>query len=428
MAGVNWSSRHLGLLKDYCKEEMAEYERRFARRVTRFLREEMKCRALLTNMNNYFWTDDPSGEKVRAEEFDYADDHFYVDHPRFLGQDWRLPSTCPNTNPLKGRSLGVQRPATTRLHGLPFTISEYNFSGPGMFRGVGGILTGALGARQGWDGLFRFAWSHWAEGLTAPARLGSFDMTGDPLGLAAERASICLFLRGDLCPASQQGAFVLPPEKLDTRRVKGSIGPYWDLDWAAWGIRMGMTVADHAPKGMKTLAVYPEQPSADMKAWLKALPHDGVKIDPVRGAFTIDTPRTMGGFAETGRLETAGFAADITGSPATIWASSLDGRPLAETARVLVTHLTDVQNTGSLYADTGRRILLERGELPHLMRAGRAEVTLTLAEGDWHVYALRPDGTRVRRVASRFSDGKLFFAADVAAVDTEATYLYEIVR
>jgi hypothetical protein len=95
---------------------------------------------------------------------------------------------------------------------------------------------------------------------------------------------------------------------------------------------------------------------------------------------------------------------------------------------VLVTHLTDVQNTGSVYADAGRRILLERGELPHLMRAGRAEVTLSLAEGDWRVYALRPDGTRVRRVASRFSDGKLFFAADVAAVDTEATYLYEIVR
>ena len=428
MAGVNWSSRKLGLLKDYCKEEMAECERRFARRVTRFLREEMKCRALLTNMNNYFWTDDPSGERVRAEEFDYADDHFYVDHPRFLGQDWRLPSTCPNTNPLKGRSLGVQRPATTRIHGMPFTISEYNFSGPGMFRGVGGILTGALGAKQDWDGLFRFAWSHWAQGMTTPMKLGSFDMTGDPLGLAAERASICLFLRGDLRPAALQGTFVLPPEKLDTRKVPGSIGPYWDLDWAAWGIRMGMTVADKAPKGMKTIAVYPNQPSVEMKSWLRTLSHDGVKIDPVRGSFTIDTPCTVGGFAEEGLVEAAGFKALISGSAATVWASSLDGRPLAETSRILVTHLTDIQNSGCQYADAGRRILLDRGDLPHLMRRGRVDLSLCLVDGNWRVYALASDGTRVRVVESSYSGGRLSFVADIAAIDTEATCLYEIVR
>ena len=32
------------------------------------------------------------------------------------------------------------------VDGKPFTITEWNFSGPGRYRGVGGILTGATAA------------------------------------------------------------------------------------------------------------------------------------------------------------------------------------------------------------------------------------------------------------------------------------------
>ena len=269
--------------------------------MTQFLRGEMGYRGLITNMNNFFWSDDPPGEKVRAEAFDYSDDHFYVDHPRFIARSWRLPSSCPNTNPLQGADRGTQRLAATRPWGLPFTITEYNFSAPGRFRGVGGILTGALGARQDWAGLLRFAWTHGRHGLTHAKGLGYFDMSGDPLGLAAERASICLFLRGDLAPAEAAYAFVLPPAKAaDTKATSGSLAPYWDADWAAWHVRLGMCVADAAPSGVKTAAVYPAAPSAATLDEIRRLPTGGVRIDAEAGSFTLDTPRTAGGFAEGG--------------------------------------------------------------------------------------------------------------------------------
>ena len=430
MSGVQWAGRRFGLCKDCSKEAAAAREAAFARRVTAFLREEMGYRGLITNMNNFFWSDDPPGEKVRTEAFGYADDHFYVDHPRWIGRKWSLPSSCPNTNPLKGEDKGTQRLASTRPWGIPFTVSEYNFAAPGRFRGVGGILTGAMGARQDWAGLFRFAWTHGRYGLTNAGGLSYFNMSGDPLGLAAERASVCLFLRGDLAPAEPAYAFVLPPAKAaDTKATPGSIAPYWAADWAAWHARIGMCVADAAPAGVKAAAVYPDAPSAATLDEIRRLPTGGVRIDAEKGALTLDTPRTAGGFAEGGAVAAGSFfRAELGDVPATVWASAIDGVPLESSSRILLTHLTDVQNSGIRYADAGKRILLDWGRRPHLMRTGRAEVSLAVADGDWTVYALAPTGRRLRAVASARRGGRLVFTADVAADPAQATWLYELVR
>ena len=105
------------------------------------------------------WTNPVSIEAIRPE-FDYVDDHFYVDHPQFLENPWQLPSRSPNTSPLAQGAPGGRNCAFIRLLDRPFTCSEFNYSGPGRFRGVGGILTGALGAVQDWSVIWRFAYSH----------------------------------------------------------------------------------------------------------------------------------------------------------------------------------------------------------------------------------------------------------------------------
>ena len=88
----------------------------------------------------------------------------------------------------------------------------------------------------------------------------------------------------------------------------------------------------------------------------------------------------------------------------------------------------NTDRSGIRYADAGKRILLDWGTLPHLMRAGRAEVSLALADGDWTVWALAPTGRRLRAVPAVRRDGRLAFTADVAADPAHATYLYELVR
>ena len=218
-------------------------------------------------------------------------------------------------------------------------------------------------------------------------------MSGDPLGLAAERASICLFLRRDLEVAERTCAFVLSPAKLaDPDNHKGSYANAWAMDWAAWRVKIGSLVADAAPEGVETLDVWPfNRPQAEMKAIVEKSGPDGVVIDSAAGSFTLDTPRTVGGFAESGTVKAGPFVADLDGSAATIWASTLDNEPIASSRRLLLTHLTDVQNTGTTPMKGGASCwrfttpsyacrTCHRGDPPR--------------SGAWQVWTLTPGGRR----------------------------------
>ncbi len=417
---------------------LQDLETRFAARVTKFLRDEMKCRALTTNLNN--WHYPAAFQLVRAKSYDYVDDHFYVDHPSFLEHSWRLPSQCKNENPFLNPSLGAQALVMRRILDKPFTITEYNFAAPGNFRGVGGIACGTAAALQNWAGLWRFAWSHNQQGVAHPDQrpLGYFDMCGDPLGLASERASICLFLRRDLKPLDRTYAMLLSEPAL--HRPEAAMWLRSDWNWASWYVKTGGLVADAAPEntGWKTVG-FPEclnKKSDEVRREILPESADGpfppagngaVEIDRQSGRFVLKTPRTCGGFGEGGVIRADALTAELDSS-ATIWASSLDSLPIRESRHLLVTHLTDVQNSGIKYADRRMRILLDWGRLPHLMRVGKAGVRLSLSGEKWKVYSLSSGGNRRRELPCRVAGGELSFTADVAADPADASYLYELVR
>ncbi len=408
---------------------LAERETLLARRLKRFLREEMKCRALITDMNVSF--DTALYELVRHGEYDYVDNHFYVDHPNFLEKSWRLPSRCPNANPFHGRARGSRAIFSSRILGMPFTVSEYNYSGPGRFRGVGGIATAALAALQDWDALWRFAWSHHSKGMKTTKPMNYFDMSGDPLSLASERASVCLFLRRDLDALKETYALVLSPEKVRDQRE----GPAFDKvpwSWCAWHARSGSFIGKDPPTDWRLAGTFPEfigKTDAEVAADLKGLPCGGGAVEVTDdGRFILRTARTAGGFAENGAIDAGDFRARLEDAAATVWASSLEAKPIRASSHLLVSHLTDVQNTGIQYADKSLRILMKWGTLPHLMRKGKAYVSVTCAPGDWKVYALESTGRRRGEVPCSYAGGVLSFTADTARERENATYLYELVR
>ena len=403
---------------------LTDVEREFARRVTKVVREELGCRALLTNMN--FGYKSPSLQKLIADEFDYMDDHFYVDHPHFLEKRWQLPSDLPNVNSFQRRTCGAMYPTCRRIFGMPFVITEYNYSCPGRYRGVGGIATGAMAAIQDWDGLWRFAWSHGDAGVKGPRAMDYFDMSGDPLGLASERASMCLFLRRDVEPYANTLAYQVEASSADALATRqGEIPAEWRP--SGWWAKVGCWVGDAVPDDVTVVGRAGRNDQVETPPARPANLVRPIEADATSGSFRIDTPRTAGGFAEKGTIR-AGAVAVTVDSPATVWASSLDGAPLAVSKRILLTHLTDVQDTGITYADSSKRILLDWGRRPHLMRVGTAEVALALADGDWKVYSLSPSGRRRGEISSAWRDGRLCFTAAVARDTSCATYLYELVR
>jgi len=423
-------------LTPYFCRFVQERELAFAARMKALVRDELGCLAPLTSLNGTTYP--LAYMQVRAAAYDYADDHFYVDHPTFLETSWQLPSSLNNRNPLKDASLGVQNCVARRLFDRPYTLTEYNFSGPGRYRGVGGMATGATGAAQDWGGIWRFAWSHGEAGITKPQTktMGYFDVSGDPLSLAAERAAICLFLRRDLPSLERAYIARIPPATVAGPVSGNAESLIFPCRWAGWHAQLGYVVSNAVPDGAIDAGAYPGVKSVSDVAVRTALGYGSevpagvggaLDIDSATGSFRLNTPRTSGGFAETGGIDAGAVAFELEGAAATVWASSLDGKPLATSGHMLLTHLTDVQNTNITYGDDTLKTVLNWGNLPHLMRTGRAYVRMRLAPGSFAVHALAPDGSRVRAVPCFVSGGVLSFTADIAA-SSDATWLYEIVR
>ncbi|MBR0055707.1 MAG: hypothetical protein IJP66_00100 [Kiritimatiellae bacterium] len=401
----------------------AELEARMVSRMTAFLR-GIGCKALLTNDNcgpHY------AALQRASAELDYIDDHFYVDHPVFDGEPWQLPSRCPNGNPLLGDArIAPSHKAYTRMLDKPFTITEWNFCGPGRYRGVGGILTGAMAALQGWDGLWRFAYAHSRDNLgdTDFRRMSYFNLAADPLAQASERACLCLFMRGDISPLSQGVALWVTPESAS----RGTVLP-GAPEWAdsAWTMRTGSCLAPEAAGGLGVVRREDAESEESQKTVEASETRTPLRFDRSRGAFTICAPRTCGGFSPEGEIDAGALKAVVSGAPATVWVCSLDDNPICRSRRLLLTHLTDVQGDGAAFEDESTRKLLNWGG-PPVARAGTAEITLSLDEpGRYAVFGLATSGRRMMEIPAAAAGGTLRFTASVAALGG-ARFLYEIAR
>lgn len=126
----------------------------------------------------------------------------------------------------------------------------------------------------------------------------------------------------------------------------------------------------------------------------------------------VENLARAGGFTEEGSITVGDMHAVVSDAPATVWARSLDGNPIASSRRILVAHITDVQPKGSKYADEDMNILLSWGDHRRMvMRRGMAGISLRVAPGDYVVHALNADGTRRGVLPARMEDGRLRFIA-----------------
>ena len=411
---------------------LAEREKRLFTRLRSLLRDELGCRAPLSNLNAGYY---PGQYLLPMRDFDYIDTHFYYYHPRFLGKNWRFPTVCEAENPLRVNG-GVPSATWRRVLGKPFCITEWNWAAPGPHRAASGLVTGSLAARQNWSGIWRFAWSHTKQGVEAPGSMPIrfFDLHSDPVQRASEYATLALYLRGDmapLTPGSESAEVWREEELLNPTNGAAQFGsPRKDV--SVWEHRVGarLVAGADAPATSEPTEVSPSDRA--------------VAPDVATGCFRVVTPRTCGGFAEAGALECGPLRFEIAGRdgpalqdcpPAAVWASSLDGRPLAESSRILVAHVTDAANTGAVFDGPESRSWLEQGSTPPLVRRGKARIELVFESEDSGrkapaVFRLSPTGHRAAEVSSTFDAAscRLSFTADTGCDTNSATLFYEIVR
>ena len=184
----------------YNSEKFKEFEEYLTEKVfmkcSEFVR-SIGCKALITNDNNGLNHGDGEGS---TPLYDYVDNHFYIDHPKFLGQRYKLPSKCENVNIIKKGGMEMFTRHSVKTASKPYTVTEWNMCGPNRYRSMAGLVCGSMSSVNGWDGLWRFAYSHSMADVTnnPDSYPSTFNLATDPLNLAAERAVITLFMRGDI--------------------------------------------------------------------------------------------------------------------------------------------------------------------------------------------------------------------------------------
>ncbi len=383
-----------------------------------FLRREIGTKALLTYLNG--WSETPAFMDVRRS-FDYVDNHFYWDHPTFLEGAWGLPSTgaSGNGSAVAAGGAGPTNLSMTRLFGKPFTVTEWDYAAPNRYRAESGLLMGTAAAIQDWDAIWHFAYSHGHDGVVSPRPMDYFNVVQDPLRQAAERSGILLFLRGDAKSAKAMTAATVHGASL---RTPGPALPtlpnYRDLTLVR---RVGVSLTD---KGAPVPSPAPSAPpSRQRKSETGELLLNGDAQ-----VLTVSTPRTAGVVTPVDKAVTSGpITVTARDARAVIAASSLDGKNLTESSRVLLTHLTDLQNSGARFSAKDRRIIESWGNLPYLVRRGSATVQLKNTNASkLKAWRLDTTGKRIAAVPLKVTGGTATLDLSTAAPDGSATLYYEI--
>jgi hypothetical protein len=434
----------------------------------------------LTSFNN--WTSLQAN--LSRAQFAWIDMHAYFDDPsKFTepGSTMRQvsalydPGIAPDPRDATRRSLGyVQSLAANRQAGKPFTVSEYGHVFWSAWRREA-VALAAYGGLQDWDMICQFNEPLILDGAndaSAPQRhraIYTYHIGLDPVAKATETLAALLFLRGDVAPS---------PDAVVARLGAGDFGGSANSMGTAGGLRYGV-----AALALLTRLGTALDPTAALpgpwKTPRKTLAPDGTETPqrtvaalaaagmlPARGLSDIDNAvyesdtrqlvlrgRERSLLVATPRTEVAVFDAtvppglahlhiDRIDTPATVALSALDGRPLENSARMLLTVSTDAINSGMTFRVSNpdgsqavkpgertevaeRKVLQDLGHLPVLLKSTR--MTLRIANANYRalaVYALALNGARTARLDPVRKDG-----AVVVDIDTEQhpTTYFEVV-
>ncbi len=274
------------------------------------------------------------------QELDYVDEHFYIDHYNFPGRawdprDWRIRDSSATGSGLRT----YLQVAAARRAGRPYTVSEFNQNWPNRQAAELDPTIAAFGAFQDWNALMHFAYAHAAHwDLEAPS---GFDLVSDHTKLVAFGQAAWLFRSGAIRPGQQRIEIPVP---LELRLAAARARRIRDLP-EFFQERLGLapeTIFVH-PVGlvMNDTGELPDSARQRPEAPYRADTGE-LSFDPARRLLLIHAPLAAGvfGFAGYERVAAGDIELELAPSSrgfAAVLVTALDGQPICESGRLLVT-------------------------------------------------------------------------------------------
>lgn len=331
-----------------------------------FLR-SLGVRAMLTDQN--FWTGYPV--TLMRKSYDIVDTHAYFGHPSFIEKPWQLPAKMKTESAISkyGGCIGLNE---SQIAGKPFSITEWNYVNNNDHAAEGASLL----KRAGLYAATEIELNPTPAGFKIPA--------GAPFAIAAEKA-------------------VIERNKFDKPAILDSVSALPELQKLTSG-------------------------KIDVKNEVYESETSEMVLDKKRQTWKLVTARSEAFISPKGESFKGDFA-NIRNSRG--WSStliaSIDKKPLKESTRILILHLSDVKNTNMRFDDPEMTILRASGTTPHLARRAESVVTFNDAREGWKLYALRQDGSRGGEVEIERANAKA--SAKLSTVRGKSVvFAYELVK
>lgn len=346
-----------------------DLERQFFARMKRFLREELGVKALLTGTSVYAGGLTPYPLLASASQLDLTDAHFYWQHPSYFidpatrQRGFRIRNTPMVNEPAKSSIVTLQRAA---FAGQPFMVSEVNHPYPNEFASEAIPLLAAYGAFHDWDAVYWYSFEHSDPSQWIPKYPGHFDSRQHPVKMTQLALGALIFLRGDVNTAKRT-----IPRDYSAAQVRESLrlpaqhAPYFTPGFPAelplvHSTRIGSLNAAKPTRSWPGGVRAPFVNDTRELTW---------ELDNGQGLVAINTPRAQGlaGHLQRGRPRLADVTLQSKTPFGAVIVASLDGKPIAESSRLLVTAGARTRNAGmewnsdhtSLTATGGPPMLIE---------------------------------------------------------------------
>lgn len=367
---------------------LAGVEIAFASEIKRYLREELGCRALISHSQVQFGG--PLGARRELAVSDFVDIHGYWHHPHFPRKPWDAGDwEIVNESQIRSWDGGtLAELAMLRPAGKPYAVSEYDIPAPNDHAAETWPMFAAMAGFQDWCALYHYTLGHGADDVKARHITGYFNLAGHPAKLGLMPAGALMFRLGLVAPARERVALNLGDDAIFDLATEcngglwGTWRPLWDRRAKQNGslaLRHGTVLALTGPGGatgpakpMPAAAQPPYRSDTGEWTW-----------DTTNGVFVLGAPAARVWSGELGgrrlaagdaELETE--ALDRPAPSATVVLVALDGKPVAESARLLVTALRRAENEGMVFDEKRKTVGRNWGHPPVRVLGLRATLRL----------------------------------------------------